>query len=156
MNRSSVVLLGFAVLFVTLSAGAQTWGRDRQPRYNPYDTNSDPKYRDRGYGQYRGDLISRVMSDLNRAASGAYLDNHERHHFEEVAGNLQDFQARLARGKFDTGKLDKAIHNLQHLAEADRVRGADRDMLARDLYDLRQFRDTRGGYRYNGSYPQWR
>ena len=45
---------------------------------------------------------------------------------------------------FDTGKLDKAIHNLEHLAEADRVRGRDREMLSRDLYDLRQFRASRG------------
>jgi hypothetical protein len=71
------------------------------------------------------------MSDLSQAASHAYLDGHERKHFDEVAGNLQDFQARWSRGHFDTGKLDKAIHNLEHLAQADRVRGRDREMLTR-------------------------
>src|SRR5439155_1332087 len=69
---------------------------------------------------------------------------HERNGDYEVAGNLQEFEARWARGKFDTGKLDKAIHNLEHLAGADRVRGRDRDMLARDLEDLRRFRASRG------------
>ncbi len=152
MNRLCTVLLGSGALFFTLSAGAQTWGRDPYgPRYDPYS-------RDRAYGSYQGDLFDRVMSDLNRAASGAYLDDHERHHFDEVAGNLEDFQVRLARGKFDTGKLDKAIHNLEHLAQADRVRGPDREILTRDLYDLRHFRATRGGYGgYDGSYyPNWR
>lgn len=154
MNRLCAVLLGSGALIFTLSAGAQTWGHD------PYGPRNDPYSRDRGYayGPYQGDLIGRVMSDLNRAASSAYADNHERHHFDEVAGNLEEFQARWARGKFDTGKLDKAIHNLQHLAQADRVRGADREMLTRDLYDLRHFRATRGGDGgYGGSYyPDWR
>jgi Transposase zinc-binding domain len=126
---------------------------------DPYYRNDAPYSRPRGsgYGQNQDYLIGRVMSDLGQAASHVYLDGHERKHFDEVAGNLQDFQARWSRGHFDTGKLDKAIHNLEHLAQADRVRGRDREMLARDLYDLRQFRATRGGYYQRpGDYPNWR
>ena len=161
MSRLSTVLLGAGVLFLSLSAGAQTWGQDPygQPRYDPYYRNDDPYSRPRGngYGQNQDYLIGRVMSDLSQAASHAYLDGHERKHFVEVAGNLQDFQARWSRGKFDTGKLDNAIHNLEHLAQADRVRGRDREILSRDLYDLRQFRATRGGYYQSpGFYPSWR
>src|SRR5512142_854177 len=105
MIRISAVLLGSCGLLVTLTASAQTWGQGQygQPRNDPYYRNNNPNYRDRGYGygQYGGDVIGRVMSDLNRAASRAYIDGHERRHFDEVAGNLQDFQARWARGKFD-------------------------------------------------------
>jgi hypothetical protein len=158
MNRLITTLLGCGVMFFTLSAGGQTPGRDQYGRPR-YDSNDDPYYRQRGYGygQNQDYLIGRVMSDLNQAASGAYLDEHERKHFDEVAGNLQDFQARWSRGKFDTGKLDKAIHNLEHLAQADRVRGRDRETLTRDLYELRQFRATRGGYYQSpGYYPNWR
>lgn len=160
VTRLSTMLLGSGVLFYTLTAGAQSRGWDQygQPRYDPY-YRDDPYYRQRGsgYRQNGSDLIGRVMSDLDRAASRAYLDGHERKHFDEVAANLQDFQARWARGKFDTGKLDKAIHNLDHLAGADRVRSVDRQMLGRDLYDLRQFRATRGGYdRSPGYYPDRR
>jgi len=145
----SGVLLGTGVLFFTLSAGAQTWRQDSfgQPRYDPYYRN----------GQSQDYLLGRVMSDLNQAASRAYLDGHERNHFDEVARNLQDFQARWSRGHFDTGKLDNAIHNLEHLAQADRVHPSDREMLARDLYDLRQFRATRGSsYQSPGYYRNWR
>jgi hypothetical protein len=163
---SSVFPFCCGVLILGLAANAQTRGQDpyQAPRTDPYYRNRDGYGDDRysqqrpyGYGRNDQSLIDRVMTDLNRAAEGARLDGHERRHFDEVAGNLQDFESRWARGKFDTGKLDKAIHNLEHLAEADRVRGRDRDMLARDLEALRQFRASRGRYDQNPSYYRnWR
>ena len=142
MNRlSNVILSAAATLIFSLSANAQVWRQDPNYRY--------------GYGQNPNALIGRVMSDLDRAARSGYLDGHERHHFEEAARKLQEFQERWARGKFDNGKLDRAIENLQHLANADRVRGRDRQMLAQDADALRQFRATRGGYE-RGYNPNWR
>ena len=163
---SSVFLFGYGVLALGLAANAETWWQDPNytPRQDAYYRNrdsytDDPYSQQRAYGYRRNQqfLIDRVMTDLNRAAERARLDGHERKHFDEVAGNLQEFEARWARGKFDTGKLDKAIHNLEHLAEADRVHGRDRDMLAEDLEDLRQFRASRGRYDPNPNYyPNWR
>ena len=158
MSRLSSAVLGSGVLLLSLSTGLQSWAQDAygQPGYRPYYQDDGRYYppRVRGYGSSQDDLIGRVMFDLNQAASRAYLDNHERKHFDEVAEGLQDFQFRWSRGKFDTGKLDKAIHNLEHLAHADRVYGRDRERLTRDLYDLRRFRDTRGGYYGSpGYYP---
>ena len=141
----SLVLFGYGVL--TVCASAQSWQQD--PYYR-----DDPRYRGGypqqgygygyGYGRNQQLLVDRVMSDLDQAARRARLDGHEVDHFNEVARSLQEFQAKWDRGKFDSGKLDKAIHNLEHLAQADRVRGRDREMLSRDLYDLRQFRASRG------------
>lgn len=155
----STILTGCGVLLaLAAAANAQGWQRDRYYGDDPYYDNRYPDYRNQqgrygsgdsyGYGYDRSAqfLVNRVMSDLDQAARRAHLDGHEADHFNEVARNLQEFQARWARGKFDTGKLDKAIHNLEHLAEADRVRGRDRDMLTRDLYDLRDFRARRGRY----------
>jgi hypothetical protein len=155
MKRFSARLLFGSSLLISMAANAQTWGQD------PYSPRRDDRYaRQRGnypdqgrngndgygYGRSQDSLISRVMADLSRAAANARLDGHERKHFDEVAQNLQDFEGRWARGKFDSGKLDKAIRNLEHLADADQVRGRDRNMLARDVQDLRQFRSTRGRY----------
>ena len=161
----SVYLFCCGVLALGPAANAQTGeqGPDYTPRH-PYYRNRDGYPDDRysqqrayGYGRNQQFLIGRVMTDLNRAAERARLDGHERKHFDEVAGNLQEFETRWARGKFDTGKLDKAIHNLEHLAEADRVHGRDRDILARDVEDLRQFRASRGRYDRNPNYyPGWR
>src|SRR5882672_4705038 len=156
MSRfSSVVLLGSGVLILSLAANAQTWGQgpyypqrddpyyrndpnsgynddrySRQRSYYPYQNRyGNDRY---GYGRNQDSLIGRVLADLNMAASNARLDGHERKHFDEAAGKLQEFEGRWVQGKFDTGRLDKAIQNLEHLADADRVRGRDRDMLARD------------------------
>src|SRR5262249_13457706 len=135
------------------------------PRSDPYYRDRDTyDYRDRDsyvdgrdrYGRNPEYLIGRVMADLNRAAVRAQLDGHERKHFEDVADSLREFEARGARRKLECGKLDKAIHNLAHLAEADRVSGRDRDLLARDLADLREFRAGRRRYDADWNYrPNW-
>ncbi len=139
------------VLVLGLTAAAQTWAQapyysQRDDRYDRYDRDRYTNQRYDGYGRNQGSLIGRAMSDLNRAAERARLDHHEVKHFDEVASSLREFEERWARGKFDTGKLDKAIRNLEHLAEADRVRGRDRDLLVRDIQDLREFRASRGRY----------
>jgi hypothetical protein len=137
----SLVLFGCGVLPV--GANAQGWHQDP---YYPDDPQYRGGYSHRGYryGRNQQVLVDRVMSDLDRAVRHAHLDGHELDHFNEVGRSLEEFQSKWARGKFDTGKLDNAIHNLEHLAQADRVRGDDREMLSRDLYDLRQFRAGRG------------
>ena len=179
MNRFSSILFGSGLLAFTIAAGAQTRGQGPYypQRDDPYYRN-DPNrgyYPDQGlygndrygYGRNGDPLIGRVLADLNMAASNARVDGHERRHFDEAAQKLHEFEGRWAQGKFDTGKLDKAIQNLEHLADADQLRGRDRDMLARDMEDLRQFRATRGrysnygygDYRYNQNRrydPSWR
>ena len=167
MKYLSAVAVASGILAFSVAASAQSRGPYyQQQRDDPYYRNGpdDRNYPNRGggdnrypqqggygndrygYGGNQGSLIARVLGDLDRAASNARLDRHESKHFDEVARKLQEFEERRAQGKFDTGKLDKAIQNLEHLADADRVSGRDRDMLARDLQDLRQFRSMGGRY----------
>ena len=170
MNRfSGVLLFGSGLLVLSLAANAQG---NFPPRDDPYDRHypnrdSDDRYsRDRGYypdqnrygndrygyGSNQNSLIGRVLADVNMAASNARLDGHERKHFDDAVRKLQEFEGRWAQGRFDSGKLDKAIESLEHLANADRVRGRDRDRLGRDIEDLRQFRATRGRNSNYGDY----
>ncbi|MEO8098073.1 MAG: hypothetical protein ABI811_10260 [Acidobacteriota bacterium] len=141
------ILVASSVLSLSLVASAQNRGQ------GPYDNRNQQRvpYPDQGrygndprYGGNQNSLIRQVLADLNMTASNARVDGHEAKHFNEAARALQDFENRAAQGKFDTGKLDKAIKNLQHLANADQLRGRDRDILARDEQNLRQFRSTRG------------
>jgi hypothetical protein len=154
---SNVILSGFGVLALCTAASGQNRGR------YPYDPPRGYGYGDAynrpgpDYGRNQPSITGRVMIDLDRAAQTARLDNHELNHFREVSKNLREFDERLARGKFDNGKLDKAIGNLAHLADSDRIRGREREMLRRDLDDLRRFRATRGGFDQNrGYYPSYR
>ena len=182
---SGVLLLGSWLLLLCLAASAQG---PYAPREDPYYRNSpnrgyddrdsrqgryypdDNRYGTGRYGSGRNpeSLIGRVLEDVNIAASNARLDRHENKHFEEVVRKLQEFEGRWAQGRFDSGKLDKAIESLEHLANADRVSGRDRDMLGRDMEDLRQFRASRGRYSNHGDFrddrynqnrrydPRWR
>ncbi len=144
-NLTRTVLISSGLLVGGLMANAQY---RYDPNYGDSGRYSDNRYG--GYGSSRGSLIGRVMSDIDRAASNSRFDNHERKHFEETSRRLQEFEERWSRGNFDTGRLDRAIENLQHLAEADQLRGRDRDILSQDLAELRQFRSTRGRYSNNG------
>ncbi len=139
--RRLIVAAAFGLLW-TGSAGAQ-W------RY--YDRGDLDRQRTEPYA--RGDAVDRALRDLDRARSYRFTDHHERKHFDQARKDLIRFQDNWARGKFDRGRLDGAIGNIQHLVNADRVHPRDREMLARDLNDLRELR-ARGGV-YRGYGPRW-
>lgn len=160
MNRPlRVLLFGSGLLALSVVANAQNGGqgpyygdgRDRYSRPRDYYPDQGWYGNDRySYGGNQDSLLRRVMADLNMVAAHARIDRHERKHFDEAARKLEEFEYRWARGKFDGGKLDKAIENLEHLADADQLRGRDRNILARDAQDLRQLRFTRGRYSNDG------
>ena len=99
-----------------------------------------------GYGGNQEPLIGRVLSDLQRAAENARFDGRERKHFEEAARQLEQFEDRRMQGKFDDHKIHEAIEELDHLVKADRVDWRDRQILARDREELRQFSSSRRRY----------
>ena len=153
MKNSKIAILSSGLFVFGLVANAQTYGPPRDDPYYRDDRNGGGQYRDDDYRQRRdnrygsrqgGSLIGQVLSDIDRAARQSWVDNHERKHFYEASRKLQEFEERWARGNWDNGKLDKAIENLQHLAESDQVRGREREVLYRDLNELRQFRSGRG------------
>jgi hypothetical protein len=118
------------------------------PRYNNRGYNTE-RYRDYDRdsygGGYRFNLVDRVMNDLSRASGYGWMDNHNRKHIDHAQRDLDRFREKWSRGRFDRGRLDSAISNLQHVVNSNRIEPRSRDRLARDLYDLRNFR-TRGAY----------
>jgi hypothetical protein len=122
------------------------YGRDdgyygRDDDYNRRDRGA---YRNGGYNS--GAVIDRTMRDLQSAASRSRVSGHDRNHFSRAMNELQQFTYKSQQGKFDTGKLDKVIEDLDHLSRADEVHPRDRQILGRDMQELRMFRSNRGGY----------
>ena len=72
------------------------------------------------YGAPRDEsgIVDRTLHDLRRASWNGRLDGHERNHFNSASKELEKFQDRWRDGRFDTGRLDKAIDSLRHLANA--------------------------------------
>jgi hypothetical protein len=132
------------VLLTAFLAGgiAHAQYRDRYGNSSPY---SRGPYSDRG--RY-DDVVGRALSDLNRAGSIRFADKHERRHFEDARKDLFRFEENRRRGRFDRDRLDGAIDHLNHLVRSPQLHPRDREMLARNMDALRDFR-ARGGY-YDG------
>ena len=118
--------------------------------------NAQPRYGDSRYGdpRYGGRYESRplspvnqVLSNLTRLGSYAWVDHHERSHLEHAREDLIRFEDRWRQGRFDSGRLDRAINNLKHLEVTRQLNGRDRAMVASDIDILRDFR-ARGGRGY--------
>lgn len=150
MRRLKLTALLFAsasILATTAFAQPYPGSRDRYGR-GPY-SDRDPYYRDsygnRG-GYYRGDPVNVALQNLRRAASTNRYDRHERNHFEKAIRDLNKFQDRARSGRFDSGALGSAISHMQDLAQARQIHPRDRNLIARDISELRSLHASGGRY----------
>jgi len=141
MIRHSVLTLTLgAILMGGVAANAQ------------YRDNG-PGYRD-GYSR-GGNVIGRVMSDVDLAARNSYLDRREQQRLWRVRDDLQRFDERWRRGQWDQGRLDSAISNLSRVADNGRMDFQARRMILNDANMLREFRSSRSrnnGFQYGYGY----
>ena len=121
------------------SRNNQGWERGRYKQERGREDRSGNRNR------FNASVVDRTLADLQRASSRNRVDSHERDHFNRATAELQAFRYRWANGQWDENRLDRAIDDLSDLARADQVNPRDRQMLARDLSMLRQFRSSRGG-----------
>jgi hypothetical protein len=121
-----------ALLLLALVAGS-AWADDRYDRHA----------RSRASGIYgrNADPVGLTLRDVQHVWSRSRVDGHERDHFRKVVDSLQRFQEESSRGRFDRGRLDRAIDNLEDLAQADQIHPQGRQLLRQRLYDLRSFRE---------------
>ena len=109
-----------------------------QAQYRPY---SDHYYDRDNYNRNPGDLFGRVRSDLERAEANSNWNGGDRHRFAKVREELGEFQRSGSKRE-----LNDTISALQHVVDSNRLAYRDRDILAQDLYMLRDFR-ARNGWR---------
>jgi hypothetical protein len=95
-------------------------------------------YYDRNGGDLRG-LVDRTQSDL-RAASDLEHGNKQHDRYKNAQDHLSDFDRSLSKGKFDKGRLDTAIADIQHLLDHNTLQASSRDALREDVDQLRMAR----------------
>ena len=92
-------------------------------------------------------LVERVQTDLRHAARLSRDREKERERIDNAQHHLSEFDRELARNKFDKDKLDDSINDVKNVVENNTLDPRDRDILTRDLQELRNLRQTRGaGY----------
>ncbi|MGH9784354.1 MAG: hypothetical protein ACRD88_09220 [Terriglobia bacterium] len=136
-------ILSAALVMATTAASAQVY------RY-PDQRRDRGGYGRSGYGDAAA-VAQRAARNLEFAARNSYVDGHEREHFAKAISELERFQDRWVRqGRFDSGRLDRAIDNMRHLAEARQVDRRTRRVIAQDIEMLRDLRarGDRDRYRY--------
>lgn len=126
-----------------LASGAAVYGQYPGPYGNPgggYGGRSQYYGRD-AYNRNPGDLFGRVHADLERAEADSGWNGGDRRRFNKVREELGEFQRSGNRHE-----LNDTISALQHVVDSNHLAYRDREVLAQDLYQLRDFR-ARNGWR---------
>ena len=98
---------------------------------------------DRRYGRAR-DLVSRVQKNLRRAERFTPPNEKEKERYHNAQQHLSEFDRKLSEGRFDKDKLDEAIDDVKIVVEHNTLAAESRDVLSRDLEELRDLRKARG------------
>ena len=126
------------LLSVGLSAALQAAPQsEAPPRYeSPYQAQGATDFRD---GQM---LFARVRSDIDRAESNLPPFSYARERFDRVRGELSELQRRWDESTYEPSNADDVITALDRSLSSSGLMPGDRDRLASDLVQLRDFRDT--------------
>jgi hypothetical protein len=89
-------------------------------------------------------VVGRTQVDLDRAASFLKSNKKEQERLRNAQKHLSEVDRHMAKGKFDKGTLDSAIEDIQNVLDHNVLQSQDRDMLMRDIKELREIRSDRG------------
>jgi hypothetical protein len=96
-----------------------------------------------GYERARS-LVGRVQRNLRRAERFARAHGKERERYDNAQRHLSQFDYDMSRGKFDKDRLDEAIDDVKNVVKNNTLSPEARDILTRNLEELRQMRAARG------------
>ena len=139
MNTVKTLAAAFA-LSATLAVGSiQAAGG--------YSERGDDRY-DRRYdnGEMQSrlrDVIDRTQSDLREATNLEHRKGDERDRYKDAQGHLSSFDRNLTKGKFDKSELNKSIDKIKEILDKNVLQASSRDMLLRDMTDLKFARARR-------------
>jgi hypothetical protein len=86
--------------------------------------------------------VEATLHDLQEIAERNSYTGHERERYDNAIHHLGQFAERLHEGGyFDKDKLDQAIGDLQSVLDHNRIHPRGRELLSRDIMDLRRLRE---------------
>jgi hypothetical protein len=95
------------------------------------------------YGGGLRDLVNRTQNDLHLASQEQHQKGDQRDRYQHTQEHLSTFDRHLTKGKFDKDELDKVIDGVKSILDKNTLQATSRDLLLRDLDDLRQARERR-------------
>jgi len=88
----------------------------------------------------RAMFFQRIEDHLDRVAATAFPSGRDQSRLARTKLELNQLQQKLSRGVYDERELDDAIAALQGVVQSNRLGARDRDILAGDLTQMRDFR----------------
>lgn len=88
-------------------------------------------------------VVGRTQVDLDRAASFLRGNKKEQDRLRNAQKHLSEVDRHMAKGKFDKDTLDSAIGDIQSVLDHNVLQSQDRDVLIRDVTELRAIRSER-------------
>jgi hypothetical protein len=83
-----------------------------------------------------------TIADLKAISAHNTYNPREMERYDSAMTHLSQFAEKLHEGRFDRGRLDHGIDDLQHILEKNPMDGRARDILNHDLSELRRLRAT--------------
>jgi hypothetical protein len=88
-----------------------------------------------------------AIADLKAVSAHNTYNPREMERYDNAMTHLSQFAEKMHQGRFDRGKLDHGIGDMQSILNKNPMDGRARDILNRDLNELRRLRGTyRIGY----------
>lgn len=93
--------------------------------------------------------VDTTIQDLKAIAAHNTYSGREMQRYDTAMTHLSQFAERLHQGVFDKGKLDRSIDDVQNVLNKNPMDGRARNILNRDVLELRRLRRTWDlNYRY--------
>jgi len=101
-----------------------------------------------GYNRYQRDVrwpVDQTIQNLKNVAAANTYSRKERDRYDTAMTHLSEFAEKMQRGRFDRGKLDRGIGDVQNVLNKNPMDGRARDLLNNDVMELHRLRSS---YRY--------
>jgi hypothetical protein len=93
----------------------------------------------RDWDRARG-LVGKAQQDLQNISSIAAMSGKERERYDNALHHLSEFDQALAHSRFDKGKLDTSVDDIDNVCKNNTLNPNERDVLLGDIRELRHLK----------------